>query len=472
MGVFKKIGADIVTQKALRYVEKDPETNIPKLAEFLTKHTKTPHLRRWFGDAERYMKDEKNPYRKLILRAFSELAPNVRREFIRAFVVGAGIENSDKFAYYKRKYGVVAPWACLIDPTSACNLKCTGCWAAEYNKTDNLDYDTMNRIIHEGKKLGTFFYLFSGGEPLMRKKDLLQLACENQDCFFCAFTNSTLVDEQFAKDLAEVGNFALAISVEGTGEATDFRRGKGTYDRIMKSMDLLHAAGVPFGFSTCYHAKNVDAVSDENYLDFLIKKGCMFGWFFTYIPCGKDAVTELMTRPEQRELMFHKVRDWRTRKPIFLLDFWNDGDYVEGCIAGGRAYFHINAAGDVEPCAFIHYSDMNIKDHSYLEVLKSPLFKAYQDAQPFNTNHLQPCPLLDNPEKLRGIIHQTGARSTQPLDAENVDDLTAKCEKGAAAWKPVADRLWSDLAPDYNHRKAVKDAEKEEKRWEKPKERA
>ena len=51
---------------------------------------------------------------------------------------------------------------------------------------------------------------------------------------------------------------------------------------------------------------------------------------------------------EQREYMYHRVRDLKV-KPIFLLDFWNDGEYVHGCIAGGRRYLHINANGDVEP---------------------------------------------------------------------------------------------------------------------------
>lgn len=84
--------------------------------------------------------------------------------------------------------------------------------------------------------------------------------------------------------------------------------------------------------------------SDE-WVDFLIGKGCLFGWYFTYIPCGQDAVPELIASPQQREFMYHKVREFRKTKPAFLLDFWNDGEYVQGCVAGGRNYLHINANG-------------------------------------------------------------------------------------------------------------------------------
>lgn len=68
------------------------------------------------------------------------------------------------------------------------------------------------------------------------------------------------------------------------------------------------------------------------------------------------------------------------------MDFWNDGEFAGGCIAGGRRYLHINANGDMEPCAFIHYSDSNIREKTLLEGLRSPLFMAYHDNQPFSDN--------------------------------------------------------------------------------------
>ena len=70
---------------------------------------------------------------------------------------------------------------------------------------------------------------------------------------------------------------------------------------------------------------------------------------------GVDAVPELLATAEQRKFMVEHIRAFRKTKPLFTMDFWNDGEYVDGCIAGGRRYLHINANGDFEPCAFIHY---------------------------------------------------------------------------------------------------------------------
>ena len=83
------------------------------------------------------------------------------------------------------------------------------------------------------------------------------------------------------------------------------------------------------------------------------------------------------------------------------MDFQNDGEYVGGCIAGGRRYLHINANGDVDPCVFIHYSDSNIHEKTLLECLQSPLFMAYHDNQPFNDNMLVPAPCWRTPSASR-----------------------------------------------------------------------
>jgi len=420
---------------ALHYMENNPEENVPKVVDALLVFIRDKGSRSKLLAAKEVMNDKNNPYRNLIIRGFEELHPKVRKQFVSNFVVNASMVGPERTEALRKQYDCNIPWAILMDPTSACNLKCTGCWAGEYEKTDSLEYEVMDRVIREGKEMGIYFYLYSGGEPTIRKADLLKLAEVHNDCMFLAFTNGTLVDEEFSQALADLGNFVLAFSIEGFEEQTDFRRGSGTYVKVLEGMRHMREAKAPFGFSSCYHSKNVDNIGSEEFLDFLVEQGCMFGWYFTYMPLGKNADTSLMTNADQREFMAHWVREMRTKKPVFLMDFWNDAPYVDGCIAGGRRYLHINATGDVEPCAFIHYANANIKDGTLMEALQSPLFKEYKKRQPFNKNMFQPCPLLDNPEALAQMVKDSGASSTQPLDHEDVDELCAKCTGPAKEWE-------------------------------------
>lgn len=235
---------------------------------------------------------------------------------------------------------------------------------------------------------------------MVRKRDLIRICEKYPDCAFLCFTNATLIDEEFCEDMIRVANFIPAISAEGTEATTDARRGKGTYAKIMRAMELLRGHGLPFGISACWTSANADAIASERYFDWMIDQGALFCWFFHYMPVGKGSPAELMPTVEQRERMYRFVREMRSVKPLFTLDFQNDGEYVGGCIAGGRRYLHINAAGDVEPCVFIHYANANIHDVSLLEALKSPLFMKYYEGQPFNQNHLRPCPMLETPSIL------------------------------------------------------------------------
>lgn len=257
--------------------------------------------------------------------------------------------------------------------------------------------------------------------------------------------NGTLIDDAFADEMLRVKNLVPAISIEGFEEATDFRRGEGTYRKVIEAMTRLKERKLLFGISCCYTSKNVEVIGSEEYFDSMIDMGAKFAWLFTYMPIGAAAVPELIATAEQRKFMYEQIHKFRKTKPLFTMDFWNDGDAVGGCIAGGRGYCHINANGDMEPCAFIHYSDSNIKEKTLLECYQSPLFMAYRRNQPFNDNMLRPCPVLDNPGRLTQIVEESGARSTDLESPERACDYCNRCVPAAEKWVPVADELWNSL---------------------------
>ena len=440
MGVKNRILAAGLNQ-AYKYMEKDPEANMGKLMELVD---------RFAGDMmapqrdaiRKAVQDPDSNWHRLIASLWTDVDSEVFKTLFNNLILNVSFIGWEQQEKCREQYRCNIPWAILMDPTSACNLRCTGCWAAEYGHQLNMTLEELDSIIRQGKKLGTYLYIYSGGEPLVRKNDLIRLCQMHPDCVFLAFTNATLIDEAFADEMLRVKNFVPAISVEGFEEETDFRRGQGTYRRVMDAMSLLKRKKLPFGVSCCYTSKNVDTIGSEEYFDSMVEWGAKFAWFFTYMPVGVDAVPELMATAEQREAMYKRIRAYRSTKPLFTMDFWNDGEYVQGCIAGGRRYLHINANGDIEPCAFIHYADSNIREKTLLEALQSPLFLAYHDNQPFHENHLRPCPVLDNPGRLTEMVAQSGAHSTDLMHPESADALCSKCVDAAERWAPVADELW------------------------------
>ena len=434
---------------ALNYIGKDPETNAPKLMAWVDKFAgdgpnSFPTQR---AAVRNVINDKDNNMHKLVMDIMKDTDPEVLKATFMNFFLNANIIGWPKQEEMRKKYNCNIPWAILLDPTSACNLHCTGCWAAEYGNRLNLTFDEIDSIVTQGKELGVYMYIYTGGEPLVRKKDLIAICNKHSDCQFLSFTNGTLIDEEFANEMLRVKNFIPAISLEGFESATDGRRGNGVFEKATHAMKLLHDKHLPFGISACYTSANIDSIASDEYIDFICGLGARFIWYFHYMPVGNDAAPQLLPNPEQREYMYHRIREIRATKPIFAMDFQNDGEYVGGCIAGGRRYLHINANGDVDPCVFIHYSDSNIREKSLLECLQSPMFMAYHDNQPFNENMLRPCPMLENPEFIEKMVHETGAHSTDPQSPESVEHLTAKTHPYADNWTPMADKLWSESHP-------------------------
>ena len=237
--------------------------------------------------------------------------PYILKTFLTNVAYEGGFRGYQTAQENAAKYDMNVPWLILMDPTSACNMHCTGCWAAEYGHKQSLTFEEMDRVLTEAKVLGTHACLFTGGEPLLRKKDIIRLCEKHRDMAFHAFTNGTLIDEEFCQEMLRVGNFFVSISVEGFEEANDGRRGQGHFQKALDAMDLMHSHRIPFGVSICYTSKNYKVVTSDEFLDLLIGKGCVFAWYFHYMPVGINASTDLLLTPEQRAYMKDRVREIR-----------------------------------------------------------------------------------------------------------------------------------------------------------------
>lgn len=436
----------VALDAALKHVEKDTSKGLLDVIDLAQKFTGDIFKPETYEAVRSYIANPENKWVQYVDRHLHRLHPNVVKTTALNLGYEAAFRGTKTIRELRKVHNCNIPWLILFDPTAACNMRCTGCWSAEYGHNHNLTFEQMDSIVTQGKELGIYFYMFTGGEPLMRKADILRLCEKHYDVEFHAYTNSTLIDEDFCKECVRVGNLSFSLSLEGFEEANDGRRGGGHFDKVMHAMDLLNRYGLVYGTSVCYTRKNLETVLSDEFLDLEVEKGCMFSWYFHYMPVGNNATPDLLPTVEQRKYIIRRIREIRGNqggKMIYTMDFQNDGEFVGGCIAGGRNYFHINSNGDAEPCVFIHYSNMNIKEHSLLEILKSPLFMAYHREQPFNRDHLRPCPMLENPEMLERMVKESGAVSTDLASPENVEDLCGKCKAYAEEWAPVAKEIWA-----------------------------
>lgn len=380
-------------------------------------------------------------------RKIVDVAPNVREKIVMNLINNAMIQGQPRRQEFLKKHGINPPNHLVISPTMACNLKCFGCYAWEYSKKNDLPYDVCNRIIDEANAIGIYFFVITGGEPFYWD-NLFDFLERHNDSFFQIYTNGLLIDDKVAEKLAQLGNAIPCVSVEGFKEETEARRGIGSWDKIMNTFDTLKKHGVIYGFSVTATRKNNDIVVSDEFIDIMIKKGVFVGWYFNYIPIGREPDMNLMPTPQQRDYRRKRILEIRKTKNITIADFWNDGNLVQGCMAGGKNYLHINVDGDVEPCVFVHFAADNIKEKSLVEIITSPFFMAFRKRQPFSENLLRPCSIIDNPQMLRDVIAETGAHPTHEGAETIITTLAKPLDEYAEAWKCYADKAWET---EYDH---------------------
>lgn len=395
--------------------------------------------------------------------AKGNLSENYIKAILQILVKSLFFEQGNKAVVEKfsEEHGMRSPSFLLLSPGKACNLRCTGCYADSTDQAKALDWNIVDRMVTEAKELwGDRFFVISGGEPFAYRsegKGLLELVEKHPDCFFMAYTNSTLINESICQRLSDAGNLLLCISVEGWKARTDERRGAGIFDKVLDSMSLLRQYGVPFGISLTGTRHNAEEILSEEFIDFFMEKGAIFAWLFQYMPIGRAFTLDLMVSPEQRTWMWHRSWQIMREKRFFIADFWNHGTACDGCLsAGGHGnggYFYVDWNGAVSPCVFMPYSPINIKDvyanGGDLNTLwNDPFFHSLRDWQldykAKKRNGLAPCPNRDHHDELEQLLRKY---EPEPIDSNAAETLTdPEYTNGLKAYnqkfQSLTDEIW------------------------------
>ena len=422
-------------------------TKLSYLAELIPYKESYKEKIRWIRELFR----QGHPGLQLARRVLKEISPLHRNKIIQNFIINQLLAGTNKRKEFEQRTGTYPPDALLISPTMRCDLNCYGCYAGYYSRDKDLPLEVIDRVITERKEMGIYLILFTGGEPFLRK-DLLSLFEKHGDVSFQIYTNGRQIDQEMVDKLAALGNAIPAISLEGLEEQTDKRRGKGHFKHCVEVIDMLRKAGLFFAVSTTQTRENTEVLGSDEFVDFLVEKGCILMWNFHYVPIGRLPNLELMATPEQRNYMRERFKHFRATQPMLFVDFWNDGHLTNGCIAGGRKYLHITASGDVEPCVFCHFASDNIKEKTLLETLNSPLFKEIRSRQPLTDNHFRPCMLIDEPAQGRDIALNHACHFTHP-DAEVLfTELADQIDEYSQQFKPLADAAWEEYQFNKNNK--------------------
>lgn len=322
-----------------------------------------------------------------------------RKSYILKYAkVAAKIKNQEKVREgLLQNEDLYVPPILIISVTNDCNLSCKGCYACAQNriKKDELTTHQIENIIKEGIDLGVSIVLIAGGEPLV-KKNILDIFRKYNDTLFVMFTNGLLIDDKASKEIDKIKNMITVFSLEGDEAQTDKRRGIGVYKKVMSAMQLLNDDNAMFGTSITLTSKNYDAVINKSYLTNLQDKGCRALFLIEYVPCNGDM--DLCLTESQKEDLLKRVDQINDEYSMLVVPLPGDEELFGGCLAAGRGFLHISSTGNVEACPFAPISDVNLKQMSLRDALKSPMIKKIRENHHLLEESKGGCALYENKE--------------------------------------------------------------------------
>ena len=306
--------------------------------------------------------------------------------------------------------GEHVPAFLITSITSSCNLHCAGCYArglhtaSDEAPVDQLTGEQWKSIFEQAEALGVSFIMLAGGEPMLRK-DVIEAAGSIRNIIFPIFTNGTFFTEKYRAIFDKCRNLIPVLSIEGGQEATDTRRGKGMYGRLLQLMDDFAARGQIYGASVTVTRENYKEVTSDEFLETLAARGCKLVIYVEFVPMNENE-EQLAPGTEERDFISARVNDVRScRDDIILLCFPGDELELGGCMAGGREFFHINSHGGAEPCPFSPFSDVNVRDTSLRAALSSPLFRALRTEGLLDGEHEGGCVLYAKRREVMALVN-------------------------------------------------------------------
>ena len=153
--------------------------------------------------------------------------------------------------------------------------------------------------------------------------------------------------------------------------------------------------------------ENLDTVTQRDYVAALYEQGCGLVIYNEYVPISHGTEALAMDRERQQVLMTRlaKLQADKAFKGMILIAFPGNEEYMGGCLAAGRGFFHISQSGGAEPCPFSPISVVNVADVGIRGALESPFFARVREVEAAHADeHLGGCTLfLHRDEVLRAV---------------------------------------------------------------------
>lgn len=363
---------------------------------------------------------------QLMFRMIREVSPRILFKFFHLFL-WKGMRAMQHWRK-RQKQGRYFPPFWMISLTDQCNLHCQGCWITPLQPPRQIAPENLDKIVSAVNQHGGFFFGLLGGEPLLYPQ-LWDWVAKHTDCYFQLFTNGTLLTQQTAQKMRELGNITPLISIEGLNDVSDIRRGGvGVYPRAMQAIEYCHKARLVTGVATSVCRSNFEQVVNEKFIRDLICAKVHYVWYYIYRPMGARATKELALTKDQILFLRRFLVKIRSQVPMIVIDAYWSAQGRALCPGAVGLSHHIGPGGDIEFCPILQFAHETIPpmatSQNFTDMIENSKF--LQQLREFCNTHTSGCILLESPQLLGKFLQQsigydTSGRGTFLTELEHAD---------------------------------------------------
>ena len=267
--------------------------------------------------------------------------------------------------------------------TNKCGLRCEHCYEWDnLNDKEALEIEQLKKVIHDFQDRGVSQIQLSGGEPLNRFNDVLELLrTAKSGTDFWLLTSGFGLTLEKARQLKQAGLTGVTISLDHWSEAEHnyFRKNDKSFFWVRKAVLNCHSVNMPTALSLCATKNFVSRDNLWKYMQLAKGMGAGFVRILEPMKVGRYANRDVTLSEEQLEQLMQfylsvnsksRYRNW----PIVSYHGCHQRQNI--CSAAGDRFLYVDSKGEIRPCPFCH--------NSAGKVLSTPMNVSIERMQSWN----------------------------------------------------------------------------------------
>ncbi len=278
--------------------------------------------------------------------------------------------------------GLAMPVTLTIIDDIGCRAACANCVFTAFRvRGERLSLQDVDRVLDQALQMNITNVYMLGADPFYRPDidAFLDVLAKHKYQFFLLFTEGKKITPAHVARIRRAGNIIPVLNIDGLQEASDRRKGEGTFRVVDELLALLRKERVLFGVTCMASQANFDEVSGPAFARYLDEQGASFLAYVPYTPVDRKAEAGLVLDGPKRDELFERSMQLNHEvRRLAVFDMLGIEQKLTSCPAGVYS-ITVYHDGTVTPCVAVPagHQTSNVKTRSLMDIFTNdPLYVA------------------------------------------------------------------------------------------------